>query len=151
MGARQSFNDWGRASAAALESRTTGIDCIFLTCLDDDFDLFKGLLRVSGIRMHRANTVEEADFLLTVTEATVLITDTLFLDGTWNIAAGMISSFHPSVSLLITAEECDRDSVAGRPAGAIHDLVARPMRLTQLRQAIQSAHRATEGRRLFKS
>ena len=149
MAARQSLKHLAYARASALGSRKTGIDCIFLTCLDSDFDLFKGLLRVSGIRLHHASTVEEADFLLTVIEATVLISDTLFLDGTWNIAASMIASFHPSVSLLVMVDEWDKGfSRVGRD---VPDLVSRPIRLTQLRQAIQSAHRAAEERRLLRN
>jgi DNA-binding NtrC family response regulator len=135
--------DIRRGSSATVEPKT-GIDCVFLTCLDDDFDLFGGLLRVSGIRLHRADTVEVADFLLTVTEATVLLSDMLFLDGAWDTAADMIGSFHPGVSLLIALDERTSELPSGALRRAVYELVSRPMRLTPLRQAIQAAHRASQ-------
>ena len=144
MASRQSAASMQRGDRAA-EPAKAGIDCVFLTCLDDDFELFAGLLRVSGIRLHHAATVEQADFLLTVTDATVLLSDTLFLDGTWTIAASMLASFHPGVSLLVTVEDRDRESPEAIRRAA-SDLILRPMRLSRLREAVQTAHQAAQKR-----
>jgi len=51
------------------------IECVFLTCLQSDFSFLSTVLYYSGIRMHRADTLEEADFLLTVTSSTVFLSD----------------------------------------------------------------------------
>jgi len=144
---RQWDEDGRRLPSAIGEPHRTGIDCVFLTCMAEDFALFGGLLRVSGIRMHHADTVETADFLLTVTEATVLLSDPLFLDGGWEIAANMIDSYHPSVALLLTVDEGDQyfGDVAARRG--VYDVITRPIRLTRLRQSIQGAHAAAQKRR----
>src|SRR5579859_4757709 len=112
----------------------SGIDCVFLTCFAADFQVFAALLRFSGIRLHRAETIDQADFLLTVTEATVLVSDTLFLDGTWEQAADMIGNVHPRVTLVVVADERD-DELHGSS-----EIVSKPLRMGELRHAIRSAH-----------
>ena len=57
--------------------------------------------------MCRAETLEEADFYLTVTGATVLLTDVTFLDGTWRDALRMASETHPRAAAIVVAEAVD--------------------------------------------
>jgi hypothetical protein len=42
-----------------------------------------------------------ADFLLLATHGTVLVTDTTFLDGSWEDALAMTAQVHPLVATLI--------------------------------------------------
>jgi len=121
-------------------SRKSGIDCVFLTCLDSDFAVFHGLLRSSRIRMHRARTMDEADFLLTVTEATVLLSETVFLDGTWIDAARMLANVHPSVRLLVMMDTIETACSADALRRGAFTVVCKPIRLNDLRRAIQAAH-----------
>jgi DNA-binding NarL/FixJ family response regulator len=132
--------------ATRTTEKPSHVHCVFLTCFDYYFEVFSGLLRHANIRMHLAATLEQADFLLTVTDATVLLCDTAFLDGTWDKAAGMLADVHPNVALVVMMDELDK-SLRG-PAldhGVCH-LVSKPLRMSELRQAIQLAHtEAQEG------
>jgi DNA-binding NtrC family response regulator len=83
------------------------IECVFLTCFAAEFSTLATVLQFSGIRAHRAETLEEADFYLTVTGATVLMTDVLFLDGNWRDALGMVAATHPLAAALVAADEVD--------------------------------------------
>src|SRR5579864_4332134 len=93
--------------AAAPESRDCGIDCVFLTCFNSEFQVFAVLLGHSGVRMHCADTLEQADFLLSVTGAKVLLSDAVFLDGTWYEAAQMLADVHSSVTLVVVLDEVE--------------------------------------------
>ena len=68
-----SANDLRQNLAGATGSRELptpgGIDCIFISCFKYDFEFLQCLLSYTGTRLHRAETLNEADFLLTVTGA----------------------------------------------------------------------------------
>ncbi len=83
------------------------IECVALTCFRSEFSTLAEVLVYSGIRLYRAETLEEADFYLTVTGATVFLTDVTFLDGTWRDALRMTAETHPQVAVLVAAEEVD--------------------------------------------
>ena len=132
-------------SAGSRESRETGIRCVFLTCFDADFRIFAQLLRFGGIRMYRADTIGEADFLLTVTESRVFLCDTVFLDGTCVLAAEMIRTVHPTVGFVLVS--ADADDACWDEALRLSILtVRRPLRMDELRHAIRRAHEITEER-----
>jgi hypothetical protein len=67
----------------------------FLSCFDHNVRFFASMLSLGGIRVHRACTVEAADFLLLATRGTVLVMDTTFLDGSWGDALAMIGKYIP--------------------------------------------------------
>src|ERR1039458_1115216 len=95
------------------------IECVFLTCFRSDFSFLASVLYYSSIRMHRADTLDEADFLLTVTSSTVLLSDTRFLDGSWREALRMVSEVHPHVAALVVADDGSRQArSAGRSGRA---------------------------------
>ncbi len=89
-------------------SASDRIDCVYLTCFRSDFSFAATVLYYSRIRLHRAETLEEADFLLTVTAATVLLSDMAFLDGSWRDALQMSSEMHSHVATLVVAENVDQ-------------------------------------------
>ncbi len=88
------------------------IDCVYLTCIRSDFSFLAIVLQYSGIRMHQAETLEETDFLLTVTAGTVLLSDVMFLDGSWREALRMAAAVHPHVASIVVAEEADHPSLS---------------------------------------
>ena len=88
------------------------IECVALTCFSSEFSTLAAILVYSGIRLYRAETLEEADFYLTVTGATVFLTDVTFLDGTWRDALRMTAETHPPVAALVAAEEVDCPGIA---------------------------------------
>ena len=93
------------------------IDAVYLTCFDAEFSVLALVLQYSGIRLHRADTLDKADFLLTVTNGTVLISDLLFLDGDWRDALRMVARMHPLVGSLVAADPLDSSSI-----GDLYDL-----------------------------
>jgi DNA-binding NtrC family response regulator len=119
--------------------RKTSTDCVFLTCLDSDFAVFHSLMRSYGIRMHRARTLDEADFLLTVTEAAVLLSETVFLDGAWMDAARMLANVHPSVRLLVLMDTVETACSAEAVRRTACTVISKPIHLNELRRAIRAA------------
>jgi DNA-binding NtrC family response regulator len=139
-----------RNTLAAPETVKCGIDCVVLTCFDSDFGLWAPVFRPCGIRLHRAQTLETADFLLTVTDATVLLTDLVFLDGSWVDAIGMLARFHPLVASLVMAEAVDRPFVLDAINGSAFGVLWKPIQLGILSRSIRFANEAYEERALWR-
>jgi DNA-binding NtrC family response regulator len=107
------------------------------------------MLGQAGIRLHRADTLEIADFLFLVTQGTVLVVDTTFLDGSWADALAFAGKVHPLVATLICADHVDRGFVAGAVERGAFDVLWRPIELERLRSSIWIAHEVTVERRLW--
>lgn len=88
------------------------IEAVFLTCFRPEFSSLALILQYSSIRLHRADTLAEADFLMTVSGATVLISDLLFLDGTWRDALRMSAGIHPLAGSMVVADPADWPQIA---------------------------------------
>jgi DNA-binding NtrC family response regulator len=101
--------------------------------------VFAVLLGYSGIRMHCADTIEKADFLLTVTGAKVLLSDSVFLDGTWYEAAEMLADVHSSATFVVVLDEAEKTLWADALQRG-YDVASRPLRLDKLHQAVHNAH-----------
>jgi DNA-binding NtrC family response regulator len=127
----------------------SGIDCVFLTCFDWDFCFLASVLPASEIRMHRAETIEQADFLLTVTGGTVLLTDISFLDGFWDEAVDMLAQFHPLVAFVVVADEVDRQFVSEAPHRGACGVLWKPLEVSQVCRFIRRAHEATGERTIW--
>jgi hypothetical protein len=125
-----------------------GIDCVFLTCFDSDFSFLANVL-LGSIRMHRAETLEQADFLLTVTCGTVLLTDVSFLDGFWDEAADMLLQFHPLVAFLVIADEVDRQFISEAPNHGACGVLWKPLDFVQVCRSIRMAHEITGERTIW--
>ncbi len=103
----------------------------------------------SEIRLHRAETVEQADFLLTVTDGTVLLTDVAFLDGCWDDAIDMLAQFHPLVASLVIADEVDRQFVSEAPNRGACRVFWKPLEWGRVCRFIWTAHEATGERAIW--
>jgi DNA-binding NtrC family response regulator len=90
-----------------------------------------------------------ADFLLLATHGTVLVTDTTFLDGSWEDALAMTAQVHPLVATLICADLVDREFMASAQERGAFDVLWRPIELERLRPSIWTAHEVTVERRLW--
>jgi FixJ family two-component response regulator len=130
-------------------AKRSGIDCVFLTCFDSDFHFHANVL-LGSIRMHRAETLEQADFLLTVTGGTVLLTDVSFLDGFWDEAADMLAQFHPLVAFLVIADEVDRQFVSEAPNRGACGVLWKPVDFVQVGRSIRTAHEITGERTIWR-
>lgn len=121
-------------------------DCVFLTCFEFEFGFLSTLLRHSGVRLHLAGMLEQADFLLTVTGATVLLCDAVFLDGAWTDCVEMLAHFHPRVSLLVIAEKVDEQFVSDASARGACAVCWRPLGYSAMCYSIRSAREASTKR-----
>jgi len=123
------------------DERRYGIDCVYLTCFEEGAEVWAVLLRSSGIRIQFADTLEKAEFLLIVTNATVLLSDALFLDGKWPDAASMVEHLFPGVQLVLVLDGNDyraRQHASEEFAG---DFIYKPLRITALHHGIEVAHK----------
>ena len=125
---------------------TDRIGCTYLTCFRSEFCVLATVLHYSGIRMHRAETVEEADFLLTVTGSTVLLSDVTFPDGSWRDCLAMAADVHPVVAALLVADPVDapflRDAYSRGSCGVLW----KPIDFTESIHLIRTAHDAVRDR-----
>jgi DNA-binding NtrC family response regulator len=98
------------------------------------------LLRPAGIEVHHAATLEQANFLLATSGSSVLVTDTVFFDGTWKDANKMLATGHPQVALVVAAEMADeRFWIDVLDQGAF-DLVVKPFLAGELRRILENAN-----------
>ena len=134
---------------SGISSRCGGVDCVFLSCFDQNVLFYAAMLGQGGIRLHRAHTVEMADFLLLATHGTVLVTDTTFLGGSWEDALAMTAQVHPLVATLICADLVDREFIVSAQERGAFDVLWRPIELERLRPSIWTAHEVTVERRLW--
>ncbi len=129
----------------AIASRSRGVGCVFLSCFDQSVRFFASMLSLEDIQIYSASTVEMADFLLLATGGTVLVSDTTFLDGSWEDALAMIQTHHSGVATLICADPIDRQFVASATERGAFEVLWRPIELPRLRSSILAAHeRAVE-------
>jgi len=122
------------------------IECVYLTCFRSEFSALAIVVQYSGIRMHRAETLEEADFLLTVTGSTVLLSDITFLDGTWEDALLMARQVHPLAAGLIVAEPADWPSLANAYDRGACAAVEKPVDYLRTIHLIGTLHEAVRDR-----
>lgn len=123
------------------------IDCVFLTCFQDEWRAIATLLQYGGIRSHRAETTEQADFLLTVTGGTVLLTDAIFLDGCWNDALRMCAQLHPCVSTFVIADSIDSAFVSEALDRGACGTFTKPLSILKAQKLIHLADEAARDRR----
>lgn len=130
-------------------ARQGPIECVFLTCFRPEFASLAGVLRRSGLRLERAETVDEADFLLTVTGATVLVSDVTFPDGTWRDALHMAAEMHPLAAPAIAAEPVDWPFLADAYDRGACDVLWKPIHFLQAIYTIESLDQAARERWLW--
>jgi DNA-binding NtrC family response regulator len=131
------------------EERLDGcqIHCVFITCFSHDIDFLQRLLLYSEIRLHRAETLDEADFLLTVTGSKVLISDTVFLDGSWEDALDMLLHVHPRSRFLVAADPIDLAFVGDAVNRGACAILWKPLELGELMRLVRTVHEAAMERR----
>ena len=122
------------------------IDCVVLTSFDGEFTFLRNVFRPAGIRMHHAQTLEDANFLLAVTGSTVLATDVTFADGSWEYAVRLLTFSYPLVAMLVIADPVDRPFLSNLyPHGAC-GVIWKPFDFDQVRRRIRAAHEASRDR-----
>jgi len=99
--------------------------------------------------MHHAECLDQADFLLTVTESTVLLSDVVFEGGSWQSALRLLRDSHPLVTMLVIADSVDwpflRDLFDRGACGVIW----KPFEFEAVRRLIRTVHEASKERRAW--
>jgi hypothetical protein len=90
--------------------------------------------------MLRADSLDEADFLLTATRGTAFITDVAFLDGTWRDALQMAGEMHPVLAPLIVADPVDLPFLANTSTFGCSCILLRPLDFSQVIGRIRVAN-----------
>ena len=137
----------GRALPASALAEP--LHCVVLSCFTDEVKLLAEVLHYFAVRLHYAATLERADFLLTVTEARVVICDAVFLDGSWNDCVDMLAHLHPQVSLLVMADPVDAQFVSGALDRGACAVSWKPLRTLELRDLIRAASEASVERTML--
>jgi AmiR/NasT family two-component response regulator len=97
--------------------------------------------------MHHAESVDQADFLLTVTESTVLLSDVIFVDGFWRRALSVLGDSHPLVTMLVIADPVDRPFLRDLFNRGACGIVWKPFQFEEVRRLIRVVHEASRERR----
>jgi DNA-binding NtrC family response regulator len=126
------------------------IDCVFLSSLPCEFTFLRNILGVAGIRLHHAESLEQADFLLTVTESTVLLTDLVFADGTWHDAVEVLGARHPLAPVLLAADPIDRPLLGDLFDRGACGVIWKPFEFETSRKLIRAVHEASKERQILR-
>lgn len=121
-------------------SRAARIDGVLLTAFDSEFAFLKSICRVVGIHLHHAATVEQADFLLMATGATVLLSDVMLVDCSWRSALDLISDRHPLVTLLVIADPVDEPFLRDAYTVGASGILWKPIQFDRAIRLIRMAH-----------
>jgi DNA-binding NtrC family response regulator len=125
------------------------IKCVYLTCMQSEFSLLATILRCSGIRMLRADSEDEADFLLAVTGGSVFLSDVTFLDGTWRDALHMVAETHPAVPALVVADPVDWPFLSDAYARGACAILWKPFDFVRIIQMIGDMDQAARERAIW--
>jgi len=138
-----------RPERGSLQGWEPAPQCVVVSCFREDFEFLRRLLGFSEIRFHRAETIDEADFLLTVTGATVLISDIVFLDGCWEDALDMVLSVHPRASFVLAAEPVDYAAAGEAMRRGACAVLKKPWDFMEMIRTIRTVHEAVGERILW--
>lgn len=132
-----------------MNSRTH-IDCVALTTFDSEFTFLKNIWALAGIRAHHAKTVEQADFLLMATGATVLLSDVAIVDCSWRSAVDIIGRQHPLVAMLLMADPVDHPFLLDAFNRGVCGVIWKPIQFNAATKLVRTAHQAWEDRYLLR-
>jgi DNA-binding NtrC family response regulator len=122
------------------------VDCVVLTAFVTQFLFLKNVMRLTGIRMHHADTLDQADFLLTVTGSRVVLADAVFPDGACYDALAMLEDRHPLVTVLVVADPVDRGFLRDVRTRGACGIIWRPIEFDGTRRLIRTVHEASKER-----
>jgi DNA-binding NtrC family response regulator len=127
-------------SAGQNGRQRTDFKCVFLTGSDEESRIVSRLLKSAGIRILPAALLEQADLLLAATNSVVLLTDTNFLDGTWESALEMVAKSHPRAELVLAASQADERFWIDVLERGAFDLVLKPFEAVELQRVLENAN-----------
>ena len=122
------------------------IECVYLTCFRPEFTSLAIVMQYSSVRMLQAESLDEADFILTVTGAGVFLTDVTFPDGNWRDALRMAAEMHPHAASLIAAEPVDAPYLTGAGELGACGVLWKPFDFAEAIRLIRTADQASQDR-----
>ena len=125
------------------------INCVILSPFRSEFTFLRNIFRLAGLRFHHAESLDQADFLLTVTQSTVLISDMLFEDGSWHSALRMVRDHHPLVPMLVIADPVDGPFLKELFERGACGVIWKPFDFETVRRQIRALHEASKERRAW--
>jgi DNA-binding NtrC family response regulator len=126
------------------------INCVVMSSFRSEFTYLHNVFRPSGIRMHHAQSIDEADFLLTVTESTVLLADIVFADGSWQSALRLLRDQYPLVTMLVIADPIDQPFLRDLYGRGACGILWKPFDFQAARTMIRAVHEASKERRALR-
>ena len=143
---------WSRMREIAQSGNTAcsgSIDCVVLSCFAHEVQFLAAIVGQAHIRLHRCETLRDADFFLLATGGTVLLTDTRFLDGCWQDALRLMEQTYPLVPTLLFADVTDREAITTAKGEGVFEVLMRRGSLDRFREVIAAAHEVATERRLW--
>ncbi len=125
------------------------INCVVLSSFRSEFTFLRNVFRLAGLRLHHAESLDEADFLLTVTGSTVLLSDVTFEGGSWRSALNLLRNRHPLVPMLVVADPVDGPFLRDLFEHGACGVVWRPYDFEAIRKQVRALHEASKERRAW--
>jgi hypothetical protein len=125
-------------ASEAADRAATWIECVFLTSSHADVAAVARLVSASGIRIHHARTLEQADFMLLVSGAKVLLADA---GAAWSEAQDMLARVHPGTELVLAVADWSESW-----ADAAYEVVQKPFGAEELKRTLTNAHAVARAR-----
>jgi DNA-binding NtrC family response regulator len=138
------------ASAGHKQPVDLYINCVVLSPFHSEFTFLHNVFRLTGIRMHHAESLVQAEFLLTVTGSTVLLVDVIFADGTWRTALDLFRDSYPLVTTLVMADPADRPFLKDLFHCGACGILWKPFQFDGVRRLIRAAHGASRERQALR-
>jgi DNA-binding NtrC family response regulator len=126
------------------------IDVVLLTAFDDEFTFLRNILGCAGMRVYRADCIERADFLLLVTEASILLSDVALVDCSWRCALRLIRERYPFVSPIVIADPIDHPFLCDAFTLGSCGVLWKPIEFDLATRMIWAAREASVERRLLR-
>jgi len=113
---------------------------VFLTPFSPDAETVSRELACTSMRVHHATSLAQAENLLELTQAHVLVAETIFAGGNWEDAVELLSERHPNVALVVTAAHADERLWAEAINRGAYDLIPKPFYGPELCRILESAN-----------
>lgn len=126
--------------APAKTRLVSDFDCIFLACSEREQKLVAEIVEPAGIRVHYAATLEEADHLMAVRNATVLLAEAGSGCDKWEAAMEMLNKHHPAAALVLVSGDADEGFWIDALEKGAYDLVLKPFVGSELRRILENAN-----------
>ena len=125
------------------------IHCVLLSSFRSEYTFLRNVFRLAGLRIHHAESLDQADFLLTVTGSTVLLSDMVFENGSWQSALHLLRDHHPLVPMLVVAEPVDGPFLEDVFDHGAFGIVWKPFDFEEVRRQVRVVHEAALERRAW--